>query len=201
MSRPLVTATMLEELRRAGREIRLTKGALLTPAARDWLKEQAVPVSWEEPAGTAGGLAAVMDTTLPEMRAMRTMLERDGTLAEVIEPAPGAGGLVLAMRQLCGLISRQQAAKGVVFVRDGAVPVCVANKHQRIRAALGINVPMVEEACRSLGINVLVIEYTAQTTYQMKQMVARLVAGPASASPETAATIAAIEQGGGRADR
>ena len=192
---------MIEELRRTGRELRLPKGALLTPAARDWLKEHAVPVTWEEAGGTSAGLAVVMDTTLPEMRAMRTMLERQVTLVEVIEPAPGPGGLVSATRQLCGLISRQQAAKGVVFVRDAAVPVCVANKHQRIRAALGINVPMVEEACRSLGSNVLVIEYTAQTTYQMKQMVARLMAGPTSASPETAATIEAIEQGGGHADR
>jgi len=200
MSRPIVTAILLEDLRRADAEIRLQKGALITPAARDWLKDHDVPVTWEEPTKRTGGLAVVMDPSLPEMRAMRTMLDRDGGLVEVIEPAPGRGGLLAATRRLCGMVSRGEATKGVVFAQDGAVPVCLASKHNRIRAALGVNVPMVEEACRSLGINVLVIEYVTQTTYLMKQMIMRFKAGPTSAPPEMASTIEAIEQGGGRAD-
>ena len=66
---------------------------------------------------------------------------------------------------------------------------------------MGVNVPTVEEACRGLGINVLVVEYPAQTTYLMKQMIERLVKGPTAVRPETAAMIEAIEQGGDRADR
>jgi len=66
---------------------------------------------------------------------------------------------------------------------------------------LGVNIPMTEEACRSLGINVLVLEYPTLTPYQMKQMIDRLLAGSASPPAETLAEIEAVEQGGGRADR
>ncbi len=202
MSRPVVTAILLEDLRRESKEIRLPEGALVTPAARDWLKEHSLPVTWEKAAVSTGGrLAAVMDTSLPELRTMRSMLDRGGRLAEVIEPTGGRGGILAATRQLCGRIARREVAKGVVFAADGPAPVCVANKHDGVRAALGVNIPMVEEACRSLGINVLVLEYPTLTPYQMKQMIDRLLAGPASPPPETAGQIETVEQGGGRADR
>jgi hypothetical protein len=202
MARPLVTAIQLEDLRREGAEIRLRKDALITPAARDWLKEHAVPVTWVEPesAGGKGSLAVVMDPALSEMRMVRTMLDRAGWLGDVIEPVGGRSGIVAATRRLCGRITRREVLKGVVFAPDGPVPVCVANKHVGIRAALGVNVPMVEEACRELGLNLLVIEYPTQTTYQMKQMIERLVNGPTAPKPETMAAIEVIEQGGGRAD-
>lgn len=200
MSRPLVTALLLQELHRAGAEIRLTKGALVTPAARDWLRDHAVPVVWEEPGKIAGGLAVVMDPSLPEMRAVRAMLDRRGGLAEIIEPAGGRSGVAAATRRLCGKIARREVLKGAVFCQDAAVPVCIANKHRDIRAAFGCDLPMVEEACRELGVNVLVIEYPRQTTYQMAQMIDRLVKGPTCARAEIGAAIEVIEQGGGRAD-
>ncbi|NLE57471.1 MAG: RpiB/LacA/LacB family sugar-phosphate isomerase [Planctomycetes bacterium] len=200
MSRPVVTAIMLEDLRREGKEIRLTEGALVTPAARDWLKEHSLPVTWEKAPTGGGKLAVVMDPSLAELRFMRTMLDRGGYLAEVIEPVGGRSGIVAATRRLCGKIARREVEKGVVFAADGPVPVCVANKHNGVRAALGVNIPMVEEACRSLGINLLVLEYMTLTPYQVKQMIDRLLAGPTSPPPETLAGIEVIEQGGGRAD-
>ena len=202
MGRPVVTAIMLEDLRREQAEIRLRKDALITPAARDWLKEHPVPVIWEEPGQSGGGtLAVVMDPALPEMRLMRTILDRRGGLADVIEPQGGRAGMIDATRRLCRRIAGKEVAKGVVFVQDGALPVCLANKHKGIRAALGVNVPMVEEACRQLGINVLVIEYAAQTTYMMRQMIERFMAGRAAARPETTTAIESVEQEGLRADR
>ncbi len=202
MSRPVVTAIMLEDLRREGAEIRLVKGSLITPAARDWLKDHPVHVTWIEPdqGGRSGKLAMVMDSTLPEMKAIRAMLERSYGPVEVLEPKGGRSGLAAAVRRLCGLVVRREVARGVVFATEGAVPVCVANKHNGIRAAMGITVPMVEEAGRELGINMLVIEYPRLTTYLIRQMVDRLMRAPTSAPPELAASIEAIEQGGGRAD-
>lgn len=201
MSRTVVTAIMLEDLRRQGVDIRLPTESLVTPAARDWLKEHAVAVVWEEAGKKADSLAAVIDTSVPEMRAMCTMLDQMGSLAEVIEPGDGRGGMISATRRLCGKIASREVSKGVVFAVDGALPACMANKHPGIRAALGVNVPMVEEACRELGINVLVMEYPSQTTYQMKQMIDRLINCSTEGRSETLRLIEAIEQGDGRADR
>lgn len=203
MGRPVVTAILLEDLRRQGEEIRLRKDSLVTPAARDWMREHPLPITWLEAGGdgAGGSLAAVMDPSLPELRMVRTMLDRQGVLADVIEPGKGRKAVADAVQRLCERIAGKHVAKGVVFVQDGAVPVCLANKHVGIRAALGMNLPMVEEACRELGINVLVIEYPAQTAYQMKQMIDRLARGPAAPQPENLAAIEKIEQGGTRADR
>lgn len=201
MSRPVITALMLDDLRREGKEIRLAKDALITPAARDWLRSYKMPVTWED-GGQAGprSLAAVMDASLPELRAVRNMLDRDGGLVEVIEPVGGCSGIAAATRRLCGRVFRREVAKGVVFAQDGCVPVCVANKHNGIRAALGTSVPAVEEACRQLGVNVLVIEYAGQSTFQVRQMIERLLRGATAPQPELSASIEAIEAGGGRAD-
>jgi ribose 5-phosphate isomerase RpiB len=200
MSRPLVTAILLEELYRAGSEIRLVKGSLVTPAARDWMKEHAVPITWDEPGTSESSLAVVMDQNLPEMRAVRRMLDRRGGLKDVIEPMGGRRGVPSAVRKLCGKIARREVTKGVVFVQDAPVPLVIANKHNRVRAAQGIDIPTVEEACRELGINVLVIEYLNQSAYQMEQMIDRFVKGPTAAQPEIGASIEVIESGGGRAD-
>lgn len=201
MSRPVVTATMLQELLRTGVEIRLQKGSLVTPAAKDWLKEHHVPVTWEDsPVIKGGALAAVLDASLPELRAVRSMLDRRGVLADVIEPAGGKSGIAAATRRLCGKLARREVLKGVVFAPDAALPLLIANKHNGIRAAYGGDLPMIEEACRTLGINVLVIEYPRQTSYMMTQMIDRLIKGPTCAQPEVGATINAIEAGGGRAD-
>src|SRR2546421_504442 len=147
MSRPVITALMLEDLRRSGKEVRLPKDALITPAARDWLKTSGMPVTWEEAATRAPrSLAVVMDHSLPELRPIRTMLDRDGGLVEVIEPVGGASGTAAATRRLCGKVSRKEAAKGIVFAQDGCVSLCVANKHRGIRAAMATSIPGVQEA-------------------------------------------------------
>jgi ribose 5-phosphate isomerase RpiB len=201
MGRPVVTAILLDDLLRTGKPIALPKEALITPAARDWFRDHPVPVTWLDGEGCGQArLALVMEPKLTEMRALRTMLDRQGGVADVIEPMPGTAGLAAATRRLCGKIVRREVTKGVVFATDGAVPVCVANKHKGIRAALGMSVPMVEEAIRELGINVLVIEYPEQTPYRMRQMIKRLATGATAPKPELVAVLEAIEQGGGRAD-
>jgi hypothetical protein len=192
---------MLQDLLRSGAEIRLQKGALVTPAAKDWLKEHVVPVVWEDGLIAKGGaLSAVLDASLPELRAVRSMLDRRGVLADVIEPEAGRAGIAAATRRLCGKIARREVLKGVVFAPDAPLPLLVANKHNGIRAAYGGDLLMIEEACRTLGINVLVIEYPRQTSYMMAQMIDRLIKCPTCAQPEVGETINAIEAGGGRAD-
>lgn len=202
MSRAVVTAILLEELRREGAEIRLPKDALITPAARDWMKEHPVPITWLEPQsnGRGGKLAVVMDTSLQEMRAVRTMLDRWLGLVEVIELPPGLAGVVAATRRICGMVVRGEVARGMIFAQDAAVPLLLANKHNNIRAALGLTLPMVEDAVRKLAVNLLVVEYPVMSTFSVKQMIERMLFGPTQPVAEVAEMIQKIEQGAGRAD-
>lgn len=201
MSRPVVTALLLDELRRNGDEIRLPRNALITPAARDWFKENAVPVVWLDGEEKKSTLAVVLDPHRPEMRAVRAMLERLNGPVEIIAPAaPGMTALAAAVRRLCGKINRREVSKGAVFTADACVPLVVANKHDGIRAALGTSVMAVEEACRELGINLLVVDMNGHAMFQTRQMMERLLAGATSAPPELAAMIEATERSGGRED-
>lgn len=201
MSRPVVTALLLDELRRNGHPIRLPKNALITPAARDWFKENAVPVVWEDGEQKQSSLAVVLDPAPAEMRAVRAMIERLNGPVEIIAPAaPGLPALAAAVRRLCGKINRREVAKGAVFTADVCVPLVVANKHDGIRAALGTSLMAVEEACRELGINVLVVDTRGHAMFQTRQMLERLLAGATSAPAEMAATIEATERSGGRED-
>ncbi len=49
-------------------------------------------------------------------------------------------------------------------------------------------------------MNVLVIEYPGLSTYQIRQMIERLMKGSTAPQPELGANIEAIEAGAGRAD-
>jgi hypothetical protein len=61
---------------------------------------------------------------------------------------PMLAQLTEAMRML--LIPAMIVMIAVAFII--VVPVLIANKHNAIRAAYGSDLPMVEEACRTLGI-------------------------------------------------
>lgn len=206
MKRDVVTAQMLQDLRRTGRPIVLSRDALLTPAARDWLRENAARVEWQDRITDAGGgrsgkLQAVIDLASPAQRSLLASLERSFGTIETIDPSEKAGGLIPAVRRLCGAILSRQSGRGLVLADDGALPVCVANKFARIRAALGTGPAAVEQAVRQFGINVLVIEPSKQTIHQIRQMVDRFVAlKPSDAAEKTIEAISTLE-GEGRANR
>ncbi len=202
MSRVIVTAQMLEELQRAGRQIELPRDALITPAARDWLKDRAVPVMWQGgnggTAANGGGMPVVIDLKVPMMRSLLMTLERSLGAVETIDPSDKAGGPVAAVRKLCAGVAAGRSARGIVFAEDGSLPVCLANKTKGVRAALGISLPSVEQAVRQFAINVLVIEPAHQTLHQVRQMVERFVSlRPGDAARAALEAIVAMEGAAG----
>lgn len=205
MSRIVVTAEFLADLHRAGRAIELPRDALVTPAARDWLKEHAVPISWTDRSGgtdaAAGGMPVVIDLRAPMMRSQLVALERALGHLETIDPAERAGGLIAAVRKLCEDVSAGRSARGLIFADDAALSVCVANKFRGVRAALATTMPAVEQAVRELAVNVLVIEPSRQTMHMIRQMVQRFVTvRPSEAARAALDAIAGLE-GAPRADR
>lgn len=201
MSRPVVTALLLDELRRAGQQIRLPKNALITPAAKDWFRDQRVTIQWvEEGEALRHSLAVVLDPAQPSMRAVMAMLEKMGSF-EVIPPAAtGVGPLASAVRRLCGKVHRREVTKGIVFTPDAFLPMVIANKHHGVRAILGTCLPAVQNACREMAANVLVIDTSHHAAYQTRQMIERLMAGPTAPPAEISATLEALERSGGRED-
>ncbi len=177
MSRTVVTAQLLDELHRTQPEIVLPRGALVTPAARDWLRAHRVTIQWADPDTGATGTATpvVIDARSPWMRSILTAVERVLGAVEAIDPADKAGGQAAAIGRLCAAVASGSAAHGIIFADDGGLPVCLANKHKGVRAVLGVSQAAVEQAVRQFAANVLVIEPGHQTIYQVRQMVQRFI--------------------------
>lgn len=204
MSRAVVTARMLEEMLAARGPIELPRDALLTPAARDWLRDRKIPVTWQDapPAGGVGGrVPIVIDLKTPMLRSLLIALERILGTTETIDPSEKAGGMVAAVRTLCSGVAAGRYPRGIVFAEDGGLPVCVANKCRGIRAALGLCLPSVEQAVRQFAANVLVIEPGRQTMHQIRQMVQRFVTLRAGEAAKAALQAIAAVEGGADANR
>lgn len=205
MSRSVVTAQMLQDLQRSRAPIELPRDALITPAARDWLRDHAMPVTWQDakPAANVGGgrVPIVIDLKVPMLRSLLITLERSLGSAETIDPSEKSGGVIAAVRKLCGGVAAGQFSRGIVFADDGNLPVCVANKCRGIRAAMGMCVPSVEQAVRQFAANVLVIEPGHQTMHQIRQMVQRFVSLRASDSARAALEAITAMEGAGDANR
>lgn len=90
MPRQLVTGQMLEELSRTTGQIRLPEDALLTPAARDWLRANTGLVAWERRAGATG---ATRD--LASALASRRVVD----LSKRVEPGKVAGPVGMGPRK------------------------------------------------------------------------------------------------------
>jgi len=178
MSRQVVTATWLEDLHRSGGEIRVAADALITPAAKDWIKDKAVPIQYlqETSNGRANGpFGLVLNEQQTVQRSIAMNLESkfgNGQRFLIDQDWPS---VVTGLRQLCGAIQRETFSHGIVLAEDGTLPVCLANKQKGIRAAAAGSLSAVTEAIRTVGINVLVIEMPNQTYHQIRQIVGRFL--------------------------
>ena len=197
MSRIVVTAKMLDDLRREGREVVVPDGALITPAARDWFRDNAYPVTFSDGPADASGRAAKLgvagNLAQPGLRSLRTEIERIAGRLEVFDAGSEGTTQLAALRRLCGAVQRGELNRGLALTEDGAIPTCVANKFRGIRACVGSNVSGVDQAVRELGINVLVIEYPDRTFHEMRQMIRKLVAGDGQTVEAVGRAIAAAE--------
>ena len=199
MSRVVISANLLDDLRREGRDIAIPRSALLTPAARDWLREAAYPVAWiDEQAGPGKNatVGVVGDFAQPALRSLRIELDRLAGGVERFESpdsSPTGGSLLPALGKLCRAVQGGKPGRGVVFVEDGAIAACVASKFRGIRACVGNGVASTHEAVRDLGINVLVIEPSKRTFHEMRQMIRRLLAESGRPSEAVSQAIAAAE--------
>jgi ribose 5-phosphate isomerase RpiB len=178
MSRIIVTAQLLTDLHRAGKTIVLPRNALVTPAARDWMRENPVPIEWQEPttdAQATGQLLAVIDLTAAMHRSLLSALERGLGTIDTIDPSEKAGGIVAATTKLSQRVADGSTKRGLVFTDDAPLACCVANKHRSVRAIVAQSPADVEQAVRQFAPNVLVVAPAQQTVFEVKQMVDRFV--------------------------
>ena len=77
-----------------------------------------------------------------------------------------------------------QGQLGVLWTRHTAAGMCLANRHAGVRAVLAGSVSATAAALAAVGANVLVVDPTAGTAYEKKQILRDFCLGGIRECPE-----------------
>lgn len=168
----VVTMAELEGRLEGVRRLVVPPQAVITPLVRDELHRKRVALVFDEPvpAVSAGGVRLAMMVLgarfdpAPLMRA----LEREGIEIRVHR----TDCLVDATDRLAAEVSRPSTL-GLVVSTCPAIAVCLANRHQGVRAVRGTDASRAVADVASVGANLLVVDPGTTSFLQIKQMVSR----------------------------
>ena len=157
--------------------------AVVTPAVRDELHRQNVSLAFATPADDRPRelprLVLVTAGRRLDATALIDAIGRQGIAAQ-----PHASDcLIAATDLLAGKVSRSDTL-GLLITRHPAAAICLANRHQSVRAASAIDVATVAAAVESVGANVLVLDPTLIGPVQQKQIVTKFCCGGTRECPE-----------------
>ncbi len=148
------------------------KGAIVTPAVRDLLKEK--QITWEVRQGTTAVNKAALTCGIAELKQP----------AEPIWKALKDAGLVsrqLTGRELKGLAKElaanvQRAGQLSLLITDTPeLAACLANRQRGVRAAVAGCAKSMQRALRTLGVNLLVVDPIGKETAALVAIVKEFV--------------------------
>ncbi len=157
----------------------VSRGAVITPAARDLLKERNITVASavERETTSAGSylVLAAAETTY-ELAPLLKLLSGQNTN---VQHLPG-NNLIEAVDAVCQRVATGTTL-GVVLTSRTPAALCLANRHSGVRAALATSRNAVHDAMRSLAANLLIADPAGKTTFEWTRLLTPwLHAGPQS---------------------
>lgn len=145
------------------------RGAVFTPAARDEIKKYRVTVASVVDSFKAAStnLHVAVSATTYNAQPLWQALIGDGIQVETTVSSE----LPSAIEVLTGAAGSGQAA--LLVTEQVATALCLANRNRSVRAALGSDIPAVDAAVAEIGPNLLVIDPTGRSVFEMKQAIRR----------------------------
>jgi hypothetical protein len=155
----------------------LAPEARLTPLANDLARQYPERVSRVSASQTPGDASAAQwmwwtDGHCPVIQQLVGQYQD-----RLISVGGGYGNASVSglIRELSGAISHKRTAGGLLFVKNAARVMCMANRCRSIRAVTGTCPQAVEQGISEIGMNVLVIEYPYQSPQNVYTMVERFL--------------------------
>lgn len=174
LSERLISLAVLEGKLDGVAEVSVRRGAVVTPAASDTIREQGIRLTRSQctdnaPSQVGSSLiigvaaCAVQPVAVSRLRQM---------LGVPIEPL-GDEGLVEIVREL----SRRIAAgmKGLLFTTEPAAALCLANRHRGVRAIGGRDAMEVHRSACSVAANLLIVQPEGLSAWQQIDMIRSFV--------------------------
>jgi len=176
-------AELGDELTRVRRLV-VPPQALVTPAVRDELARRNVTLVYDRPARAASGAKVRLVLTVLGSRfdpvPLGNALENEPIEIETRRADCLVAATDELARELAGPVSL-----GLLVSTYPAVAVCLANRHRGVRAVWGVDAGRLAADAASVGANLLVLDPSSTSFFQLKQMAIRFVrAGPAACPQE-----------------
>ncbi len=163
------------------KQLVVAPGALVTPSVRDELRRRGIELRQEIAAKKCQALASVLlvvgrTSHNPDLAVQ--MLRQEGINVKT----ESTHCLIKATEMLAAAADGRSL--GVLWTRHTAVAMCLANRDKKLRAVLAAGVPATAKAVAAVGANVLVVDPTAGTMYERKQVLRAFCLGGIRECPE-----------------
>ncbi len=162
----VVSAAALEGRLAGVSQLVVTRGAIITPAARDELKKHQVSVASAvdtgKPAGSAVLNVGVSETTY-NATSLLAALAAEGRIEHL-----ASGALPSVIESLGKVVG---SGFGLLITDQSAAALCLANRRSGLRAALASSCSTVDAAVAAIGPNLLVVEPRGRSVFDIKQAI------------------------------
>jgi hypothetical protein len=182
MTEAVITGELLEQRLNGNsqRTIRIGPKAVLTPSARDFLKQRNIEWTRLEknaaPATNSGIWKAIVASSTP---ALASALDEIGKTAGTRWERELSGDATEAATAAVSALCRGEAVGVAVFAGNAAAVACRANRNAKVRAAVVWSVRCVEAAKRQIGSNLIAVDPAGKSYFELRNLVRAFAAdGP-----------------------
>jgi hypothetical protein len=165
----VITQALLAEAPRGAGPVRIGTKAILTPSARDFVKQHGIKIVRESAASASQSTThwqAIVSRSSPHIAEAVASLKSVGIVCALRllgQPQEAADAATSA-------VCRGEAAKIVIFTDHPEQVACLANRNAAIRAAAAGDVAGIERARHDLTANVLAIDPTNKSVHELKSL-------------------------------
>lgn len=184
-SERLITAATIGDRLAGVRQLQAPEGAIVTPAARDLLRERGVRIEFAacavspQPPAAKGRFVCGLAQCEYDPAPLERWLRQRGHAVERI----AATGLPSVVAEVADEVVKG-GALGLVWTNRSAAALCLANRQRGVRAVLAVGPAYVAAAVASVGANVLVVEPAGHSPFAVRGMLAAFADAPRSTPPE-----------------
>lgn len=176
----VITADVLAEKVAGRSKVVAGERAIVTPSARDWLRHNKVELIHGTSAASAAATASV------EMNSGKLVIthEASQTIDRVLEDAgrPANGGwnqksvesVDEAAKKAIGELRRESSRVIVVLTSEPEVVACLANRNEKVKAAVVADAAAVARVKSGLDGNVFVVDPAGRSFFELRNILRRV---------------------------
>ena len=157
--------------------IEVPPGGVITPAARDYLREHETAIrsakSCDCEAGSAGALLVAVVGTRTRMEPLSSAIESLGIAVRRID---GDDMIQVVDKIIDAIVCEPLAA--VLCTDQPEVAACLANRHPKVRAAQVTDAASLHRATEELGANLLIVDPLQRSIPSLARLIERFAAAP-----------------------